>query len=96
MDFPSIISALRLYSMLAGQLPTTEQGLSALVEEPTLEPLPKSWRAQLRGREWILDPWNNEYVYVRHAEGAEREFDLLSKGADGELHTEDDVKGWDR
>ena len=91
-----IDSCLRLYSMKAGQLPTTEQGLIALVEEPTLEPIPKSWRAQLRDRKAILDPWGNEYVYVRHPEGTERDFDVISKGADGELGTEDDIGGWAR
>ena len=77
--------------MKSGELPTTEQGLIALVEEPTLEPIPKSWSKQMKSSEALLDPWGNEYVYVRHAEGAEREFDVISKGADRELGTEDDI-----
>ena len=44
-------------------MPTTEQGLQALVEEPTTDPKPRHWR------QWLekppIDPlrWARRYVY---------------------------------
>ena len=37
-------SALKLYKLDNGAYPTTEQGLKALVEAPTVGNIPKNWR----------------------------------------------------
>ena len=44
MQIESIESALKLYKLDNGSYPTTEQGLKALVEAPTVGDLPKNWR----------------------------------------------------
>lgn len=41
----SVDQALKLYYLDNGRLPSTEQGLNALVSPPTTEPIPRNWRA---------------------------------------------------
>ena len=47
MDLVKMEGALRLYSMKAG-FPTQDQGLQALVEKPSVEPIPGRWPATIR------------------------------------------------
>src|SRR5665647_866363 len=44
MQIESLESALKLYKLDNGSYPTTEQGLKALVEAPTIGTLSKNWR----------------------------------------------------
>jgi len=80
----SIETALRLYELDSGFIPTTEQGLEALVRPPSIEPIPKRWRegGYLEGGKIPLDPWNNPYVYISPGI-VNPDFDLYSLGADG-------------
>jgi general secretion pathway protein G len=79
-------SALAFYQMDNGRFPTTEQGLRALVEPPTIAPEPRSYRAggYLQGGKVPMDAWSNPYQYempgVKNGQG----FDLWSFGADGQ------------
>ncbi len=82
MDIKSIETALNLYKIDNGTFPTTEQGLSALVTQPTSGNVPKKWRAGGYLAKLPKDPWGNEYVYL--SPGTNGEYDLLSYGADGE------------
>lgn len=91
-------SALKLYKLDNGSYPTTEQGLKALVEPPTVGNLPKSWRkgGYLEKGKVPKDPWKNEFVYV--SPGSHSDFDITSLGADGEAGGEDvdkDINNWD-
>ncbi len=43
-DIGSIMQLLNLYRLDNGRYPTQEQGLRALVEKPTTEPVPNSWK----------------------------------------------------
>ena len=92
-DIAAITSALRLYSMKAGRMPTQEQGLLALVERPTTAPMPKSWSPQMNSREALMDPWDNMYQY-RYPGTRGGEFDIYSMGADRADGTEDDIGNW--
>jgi len=80
----SLETALKLYKLDNGAYPTTEQGLQALVEPPTVGELPKNWRegGYLEKGKIPKDPWGNEYVYL--SPGVSMEYDLISYGADGE------------
>ena len=94
----SIETALKLYKMDNGYYPTTEQGLQALVQPPTVGRLPKKWRegGYLEKGKVPLDPWENEYVYL--SPGIHHDFDLTSHGADGEPGGEDedqDINNWE-
>lgn len=94
----SIETALRLYKLDNGSYPSTEQGLQALVESPTVGELPRSWRegGYLEKGKVPKDPWDNEYVYL--SPGVHGDYDLMSYGADGQPGGEDknkDINSWD-
>ena len=42
-DIQQLESAVEMYKLKNSQFPTTEQGLEALVTEPTIEPLPRNY-----------------------------------------------------
>ena len=92
-DFTAINSALQTYRMVADdQMPTTEQGLQALVTMPQSEPKPSKWYPTLG--KVPRDPWNREYVYVYPGKHNTNGYDLSSKGKDGVDGTEDDTNNW--
>ena len=87
-DFQSIRAALGTYKINAGHYPTTEQGLQALVERPTIPPLPEDW---VKIMDKIpTDPWKNEYRYRCFPEDSPHPFELISNGPDGIEGTKDD------
>lgn len=94
----SIETALRLYKLDNGSYPSTEQGLQALVEAPTVGELPRAWRegGYLEKGKVPNDPWGNEYVYL--GPGVHGEYDLSSYGAEGQPGGEGkdkDINSWD-
>jgi general secretion pathway protein G len=90
-DITSITAALRMYEINNRFLPTTEQGLMALVRKPTSEPLPRRWNQQFK--ELPLDPWNRPYEYVCPGRHNPNGFDLYSLGEDG-VESDDDLGNW--
>jgi general secretion pathway protein G len=80
-DISSITSALRMYEINNRYLPTTQQGLMALVKKPESEPVPRRWTQQFK--EIPTDPWNKPYVYVYPGKHNPTGFDLYSLGEDG-------------
>jgi len=78
-DIRSIEQALQLYRMDNYVYPTTDQGLEALVSEPSGSPSPPNWRPYMD--RIPTDPWGNDYHYVQP--GQHGDFDLYSLGADG-------------
>lgn len=94
----SIETALKLYKLDNGYYPTTEQGLQALVEPPSVGQLPKAWRqgGYLEKGKVPKDPWGSEYVYL--CPGIHGDFDLISYGADGQPGGEGkdkDINNWE-
>ena len=81
-------TALDNYRLDNGEYPTTEQGLAALQEKPTREPIPANWRGPYLQKALPNDPWGRPYVY--RAPGQDEEFDLLSYGKDGQSGGEGD------
>jgi len=85
-------TALQLYRMDNGALPTQAQGLKALVEKPALAPVPPAYRSEgyLESRNLPADPWGNPYVYlVPGAKSAP--YEIITYGADGEPGGEDEA-----
>jgi general secretion pathway protein G len=71
-------------------LPTTDQGLEALVRRPS--DLPEDqWEQKME--ELPKDAWGEAFIYRCPGEG-EREYDLFSKGKDRKEGTEDDVNAF--
>jgi general secretion pathway protein G len=94
----SIETALKLYKLDNGMYPSTEQGLDALVEAPTVGQLPKKWRegGYLEKGKVPKDPWDNDFVYL--SPGLHGDFDLTSYGSDGEPGGEGndaDINSWE-
>jgi len=94
----SIETALKLYKLDNGSYPTTEQGLQALVEPPSVGKLASAWRegGYLEKGRVPKDPWDSEYVYL--CPGIHGDFDLVSYGADGETGGEGkdmDINNWE-
>ena len=78
-------SAATTYRMAHGRYPTQQQGLEALVQKPSQEPIPENYPdgGYLSGRVVPPDPWKRPYVYL--IPGRQNEpFEILSYGADGE------------
>ncbi|MEJ2546462.1 MAG: type II secretion system major pseudopilin GspG [Gemmatimonadota bacterium] len=90
--------ALDSYRLDTGRYPTTEQGLAALREAPTREPVPRNWRGPYLQRAVPLDPWEREYLYVSPGEVNPESYDLYTLGRDGIPGGEGedtDVRGWE-
>lgn len=77
----NVNNALDLYKLDNFNYPSTEQGLDALVNEPSGSPAAKNWNKDGYLPNVPVDPWGNEYQYV--SPGSEGPFDLYSFGPDG-------------
>ncbi|MDP2286074.1 MAG: type II secretion system major pseudopilin GspG [Pseudohongiella sp.] len=80
-DFSAIQTALRLYRLDNYAYPSSEQGLRALQERPTLAPVPANWRQGGYLESLPIDPWGNPYLYL--SPGQQGDYDIFSYGADG-------------
>jgi general secretion pathway protein G len=76
--------ALELYKLDNGRYPTAEQGLIALVRQPTSGPPPRRYPpgGYLR-REVVKDPWGAPLLYQLPGTHNAASFDLYSFGPDG-------------
>ena len=97
-DIGGYETALKLYKLDSGMYPSTEQGLEALIEQPSAGRLPKNWRAggYIEKSKISKDPWGNEYVYL--SPGGHGDYDIISYGADGEPGGENydkDITSWE-
>jgi general secretion pathway protein G len=90
----NLSNALDLYETDNGVYPTTEQGLAALVSQPTSAPVPKKWKGPYLKKKTFLDPWGNPYQY-RYPGTHSNDYDLFSMGPDGAEGGGDDVTNWD-
>lgn len=88
--------ALDIYEVDNGMFPTTEQGLSALLDTPTSQPAPKNWRGPYLKRPPV-DPWGHPYAYEYPAQRAsgKADYDLFSAGPDGVAGNNDDIVNWE-
>jgi general secretion pathway protein G len=78
-------TALQIYRSEQGQLPTQTQGLAALCQKPTVEPIPEKYPEDgyLDNPTLPKDPWGHDYVYLVPGRQDEA-FEILSHGSDGE------------
>jgi general secretion pathway protein G len=91
-DIQNISTQLQLYEARNMRPPTTEQGLKALVEKTTIEPVPEKFTQLLE--EVPKDPWGAEYKYRYPAQKSKKQYDIYSMGKDGQDGTEDDIGNW--
>ena len=91
-EIDRLATALASYELDNGSLPTSAQGLDALVTKPTVNPIPKHWR-----KYWtkdLLDPWSKAYVYRVPGQRSGKDYDLFSLGVNG-TEDSDDIGNWE-
>lgn len=91
-DIQQLENALDLYKMQNSAYPSTEQGLQALVTQPTTEPVPTQYPEGGYIKRLPKDPWNSEYQLV--SPGEMGKIDVFSPGPDRTAGTEDDIGNW--
>ena len=79
-DVLAIQNALDLYRLDNGVYPSTDQGLLALIEKPTSNPIPHDWKLYLKSIP--KDPWGRDYLYLNP--GQHGEIDVFTYGAAGQ------------
>ncbi len=84
----SFEEAVGMFRLDNGYYPSTEQGLDALVSQPTIGRVPTRYKDGGYIRRIPDDPWGNPYVYL--SPGVHGDYDLLSYGADGQPGGEGD------
>jgi general secretion pathway protein G len=90
-DVSNLELAIDSYEIDTGKYPTTNQGLSALVKEPSNV---NNWKGPYLKRDVPKDPWGNAYSYKQPGEHNEYGYDLYSYGPDGRSGTDDDIINW--
>ena len=82
-DMMMFSNALTMYNIDNNMYPTTEQGLKALIEQPTSDPIPTSWQpgGYLRLSTMPNDPWDTPYIYRSSGDNGE-DFVIISLGKD--------------
>lgn len=89
----TLAQALDTYEMHLGELPTSEQGLTALVEKPAFD-------TEEKGAKWCgpylkklpKDAWDRDIHYERSEDG--KTYKLWSDGPDGTSGSEDDIRNY--
>jgi general secretion pathway protein G len=92
-DIQSLGTALMVYRSSNGFLPTTEQGLKALVTKPESSPKPRNWAKSADSVP--IDPYGMEYNYVQPGIHNPDSYDLFSAGKDRIANTPDDKGNWE-
>ena len=91
-DVIALENALDMYKLDNSIYPNTEQGLEALVEEPSGTPEPRNYREDGYIKRLPQDPWGNDYIL--NSPGEHGKIDVLSVGPDAEEGTDDDIGNW--
>jgi general secretion pathway protein G len=81
-DIRALEAALSMYYLDNSKYPTSEQGLAALVQQPT-DPSIKHWRPGGYLDRASKDPWGNPYLYTFPGTHG-KQYDLYTLGADGQ------------
>ncbi len=90
----NIPTALKLFELDNGFLPTTSQGLAALIQRPTSTPIPENWNGPYLEK-MPTDPWSRPYQYLSPGINRPHDYDLSSLGKDPSPEaTKDDVVNW--
>ncbi len=81
-DIRAFETALNLYRMDCFRYPTTDQGLEALVKQPS-DPNLRCWKQGGYVRSLQKDPWGNDYAYISPGTRG-GDYDLYTLGADNQ------------
>ncbi len=95
-DIRAIESAFNLYRLDNGVYPSTEQGLSSLVQKPDVGVIPRNWKSGGYLDRLPKDPWGKDYQYI--SPGVQGDIDIFTYGRDGQPGGEGydaDIGSWD-
>lgn len=96
-NIKNIEGALQQFKRKHGFYPTSEQGLQALVEKPTVGKVPENYPKAGYIEKVPKDGWGNDFTY--YCPGvAGHEYEIISLGADGQEGGEDfntDLKSYE-
>ncbi len=81
-DIQTLDAALTMFRLDNSKYPSTEQGLSALVQQPT-DPTIRHWRPGGYVQRVTKDPWGADYQYIAPGTHS-KDYDLFTLGADGQ------------
>lgn len=71
-------TALDMFRLDVGRYPTSQEGLTALMEKPSDA---EGWAGPYLKKEIPRDPWKHDYVFV--SPGEHGDYDIISYGQDG-------------
>jgi general secretion pathway protein G len=89
-DIRALEASLNLYRLDNYVYPTTDQGLEALVEEPS-SPEPPNWKSGGYLDRLPMDPWKQPYQFL--SPGSRGSIDIYSLGPD-QQPSDDDIGNW--
>ncbi|MGD8786767.1 MAG: type II secretion system major pseudopilin GspG [Phycisphaerales bacterium] len=92
-NLKALAAAVNQFRMDTGRYPTEDEGLTALIEQPSDVTV---WEpgGYLETTEITPDGWGREFIYETFP-GGDRQFQIRSMGPDGEEGTEDDLLNTD-
>ena len=90
-DIRALEAALNLYKLDNYDYPTTDQGLEALVSQPSIPPEPANWKEGGYLDRLPEDPWQQPYQYL--SPGVNGSIDIYSTGPDRQP-SDDDIGNW--
>ena len=96
-DISNLGRALDIYKLDNYSYPNTDQGLQALVTQPSGEPEARNWNPDGYLPKVPKDPWGTEYIYMSPGVNGGK-YDLYTLGADGREGGEGeaaDVNSWE-
>jgi general secretion pathway protein G len=90
-DISNLGVVLGSFEIDCGRYPTTQEGLQALLQQPSNAP---DWHGPYVERGMPKDPWGNPYVYRCPGQHNTNGYDLYSCGPDGQEGGADDIDNW--
>ncbi len=88
-DISRISTAISAFEIDTGRLPSTEEGIGALIQQPAGV---ANWRGPYLEKGVPVDPWGNPFDFRNPGQDNPSSFDLHSSGPDGRAGTDDDIK----
>jgi general secretion pathway protein G len=89
-ELAAIQTALDAFEVDCTRFPTSEEGLRALVEQPSNA---DGWKGPYLNK-MPRDPWGNAYIYRYPGTHNRNTYDLSSNGPDGQEGGGDDIDNW--
>ena len=80
-NYSTVSTALELYKLDNYVYPSTQQGLQALLEKPSREPIPANWQQGGYHKAISIDSWKHRFIYQSDT----KDFKLVWLGEDGKL-----------